>query len=96
MDARGRLFDSPDGGVLAVDFKTDPVPPFAEDAVRPEYLAQLGAYRAALSRLYPGRAVSVAILWTAGPRLMRLPDALVDAAFAAARAGGGDGSARGR
>ncbi|WP_234455196.1 double-strand break repair helicase AddA [Thermohalobaculum xanthum] len=72
--------------VLAVDFKTDPAPPATPDGVRAEYLVQLGAYRTALARIYPGRAVSAAILWTAAARLMPLPDGVVDAAFAAALA----------
>ncbi|MDT8344627.1 MAG: PD-(D/E)XK nuclease family protein, partial [Thermohalobaculum sp.] len=72
------------GRILAVDFKTDPAVPRAPGAVRPEYLAQLGAYRAALIRAWPGRAVATAILWTAEPALMALPDAAGDAAFAAA------------
>ncbi len=56
--------------VVIVDYKTmRPVPP-AESAVPEAYLDQLAAYRAALARVYPGKAVRCALLWTEGPNLM--------------------------
>ena len=36
----------------------------------PIYLRQLATYRAALERIYPGREIGCALLWTDGPRLM--------------------------
>ena len=36
----------------------------------PTYLDQLAAYRAAIARIYPGREIRCALLWTDGPRLM--------------------------
>ncbi|ROU03178.1 double-strand break repair helicase AddA [Histidinibacterium lentulum] len=67
--------------VLAIDFKTNrAIPPRPEDTP-PGLLRQMGAYAAALRQVYPGRPVDTAILWTAAPRLMRLPDALVMAAL---------------
>ena len=64
--------------VLIVDYKTmRPVPP-DEDAVAPIYLRQLAIYRAALARIYPGRDIRCALLWTQGPRLMPIsPEVLV-------------------
>jgi ATP-dependent helicase/nuclease subunit A len=56
--------------VLIVDYKTLRPPPAAEDAVAPTYLRQLAAYQAALARIYPGREIRCALLWTQGPRLM--------------------------
>lgn len=68
--------------VLAVDFKSNRGVPGAAQAVPEGILRQMGAYRAALRQLFPGRAVGTAILWTHAGRLMPLPDALVDAALA--------------
>ena len=56
--------------VLIVDFKTVRPAPATEDAVPPLYLQQLATYRAALARIYPGRRIDCALLWTDGPVLM--------------------------
>jgi ATP-dependent helicase/nuclease subunit A len=56
--------------VLIVDYKTLRPPPAVEQEVAPLYLRQLAIYRAALARIYPGRGVCCALLWTEGPRLM--------------------------
>ncbi|HEY8874595.1 MAG TPA: double-strand break repair helicase AddA [Stellaceae bacterium] len=63
--------------VLIVDFKTVRPAPATEDAVPAMYLRQLAAYRAALTRIYPGRRVDCAILWTDGPLLMPISPALL-------------------
>ncbi|HTZ34661.1 MAG TPA: PD-(D/E)XK nuclease family protein, partial [Stellaceae bacterium] len=63
--------------VLIVDYKTVRPPPQREDEVAPIYLQQLASYRAALERIYPGRPVECAILWTEGPRLMPISPALL-------------------
>ena len=70
--------------VLVVDFKTDARVPERENDVPMAYLAQLGAYRAALRGVWPERLVEAAILWTADPRLMRLAAPLLDKALAEA------------
>lgn len=75
-----RLLVTPDS-VLVVDFKTNRPPPDSVDDVAPAYLAQMGAYRALLRVLYPGRAVRCALVWTDAARLMELPDAAMDAAL---------------
>jgi ATP-dependent helicase/nuclease subunit A len=63
--------------ILIVDYKTIRPPPDSDGDVAPAYLQQLAIYRAALERVYPGRPVTCAILWTAGPRLMPIsPDLL--------------------
>ncbi|MBV8890122.1 MAG: double-strand break repair helicase AddA [Alphaproteobacteria bacterium] len=61
-----------DDRVLIVDYKTLRPPPQSESEVSPLYLRQLAIYRAALARIYPGRAIECALLWTEGPRLMRI------------------------
>lgn len=66
--------------VRVIDYKTGRhVPPDA-DAVPDYHLAQMAAYRAALAVIFPGRAIEVALLYTAGPQLIELPDALLAAA----------------
>ncbi len=59
--------------VMIVDYKTNRPPPAAPAEVAPAYVAQMAAYRAVLARIYPGREVRCALLWTDGPTLMELP-----------------------
>ncbi|MES1179644.1 MAG: PD-(D/E)XK nuclease family protein, partial [Hyphomicrobium sp.] len=61
-----------------VDYKTNRPPPRRVEAVAPAYLLQLAAYRLALAEVYPKRTVRAALLWTDGPRIMRLPGELLD------------------
>jgi len=61
-----------DREVLIVDYKTNREPPSDEAAVPRIYWRQMAAYRALLRRLYPGREVRCALLWTREPRLMPL------------------------
>lgn len=57
--------------VLFVDFKTGPrIPAELPAAV----VAQMDAYAQALQRAFPGRTIQPLLLWTAGPRLVRLPE----------------------
>ncbi|WP_051135967.1 double-strand break repair helicase AddA [Sandarakinorhabdus limnophila] len=58
--------------VLAVDFKTGSRVPAGLDMVPPSHLAQMGAYAAALARVFPGRTVRAGLLYTAGPRLIEV------------------------
>jgi ATP-dependent helicase/nuclease subunit A len=63
--------------VLIVDFKTVRPVPASPEAVPALYLQQLATYRAALARIYPGRPVACALLWTDGPRLMPIAPELL-------------------
>ena len=64
-----------DDAVLVVDYKTSrPVPDGAE-AVPPAHRRQMALYRAALARIFPDREVRCALLYTAGPALIPLPEA---------------------
>ena len=75
-----RLAVTPDS-VLICDFKTNrPAPRRIEDVPQP-YVAQLALYRAVLDKLYPGRAIRAALLWTEVPDLMELSGAALDAAL---------------
>jgi ATP-dependent helicase/nuclease subunit A len=67
-----------DDAVLIVDYKTNRPPPATVDGVATLYLRQMASYRALLRRIYPDRAARCALLWTDGPRLMALPEELLD------------------
>jgi len=71
-----RLVITPDR-VLVVDYKTNrPAPDRIEDA-DPAYVAQMAAYVAVLRTLYPDRPVEAALVWTDGPKLMAVPEAMM-------------------
>jgi len=67
-----------DDAVLVVDYKTNRPPPSRLDEVPEAYVAQLALYRALLRPLYPGRAVRAALLFTEAPRLIALPEPLLE------------------
>ena len=71
-----RLVVTPEA-VLIVDYKTHRPPPKSVEAVPVVYLRQMAAYRAVLSRIYADRPIRCALLWTDGPRLMPLDDAII-------------------
>ena len=62
-----------DAEVLAVDFKTGSRLPASLAEVPDAHRQQMAAYAAALARVFPGRRVRAALLYTAGPRLIELP-----------------------
>jgi len=64
--------------VLIVDFKTGR-PAAGEAELPPFYLTQMALYRAAAARIFPGKRIACALVWTEGPRLMPLSDALLEA-----------------
>ena len=70
-----------DDRVLLVDFKTNRTVPETPDACPEGILRQMGAYVAMLAPIYPDHRIEAAILWTAVPRLMLLPQDLVTAAL---------------
>ena len=72
-----RLAVLPDA-VLVADYKTNRDPPATPDTVPVLYLRQMAAYRAVLRVVFPGRAVSCALVWTIGAHVMPLPDSLLD------------------
>ncbi len=63
--------------VTLVDYKSQRPAPERPEDVPIIYLKQMAAYRSLLSRIYPGRAIRSFLLWTDGPRLMPLEDALL-------------------
>ncbi|WP_375260772.1 double-strand break repair helicase AddA [Palleronia sp.] len=80
LGAVDRLIVASDS-VLAIDYKSNRIVPATPDAVPEGLLRQMGAYAHALAAIYPGRRVETAILWTREPRLMRLSEGAVAAAF---------------
>ena len=68
--------------VLIADYKTDRAVPGGLGEVKP-YVTQLALYRAVLARLYPGKTVRAALLFTEGPLLMEVPAVAMDEAFTA-------------
>jgi len=67
--------------VTIVDYKSNRPPPLNPEDVADLYLGQMAAYRELAREIYPGRTVKCALLWTDGPHLMVLPNALLDAAL---------------
>ena len=70
-----------DDAVLVVDYKTDSLVPGGLDDVPLGYIAQLALYRAVLMRIYPGKTVHAALIFSAGPILLEIPASTLDAAL---------------
>ncbi|MBX3561843.1 MAG: double-strand break repair helicase AddA [Sphingomonas sp.] len=68
-----------DEEVLVADFKTGRRAPIRIADIPPAHLRQMAAYRAALRVVFPDRPVRTALLYTSGPKLHGLDDALLDA-----------------
>ena len=75
-----RLVLAPDS-VLIADYKTNRPAPRRIKDVPESYINQLALYRAVLRRIYPGRAVQAALIWTDLPELMELSEADLDKAL---------------
>ncbi|MBQ8101561.1 MAG: double-strand break repair helicase AddA [Afipia sp.] len=73
-----RLVVTPDE-VLIVDYKTNHAPPQAAAEAPQAYVRQLALYRDVLQRLYPGRPVRCALLWTETAAIMEIPASALDA-----------------
>jgi ATP-dependent helicase/nuclease subunit A len=67
--------------VLIADYKTDrAVPESLADAPK-AYVGQLALYRAVLARLYPAKTIRAALVFTAGPNVIAVSGAAMDAAL---------------
>ena len=71
-----------DDTVLIADFKTNRRPPRSLDEVPPPYVEQLALYRAVLARLYPGRTLRAALIWTEAPDIMEISTEALSRALA--------------
>jgi ATP-dependent helicase/nuclease subunit A len=65
--------------VLVADFKTARRPPATLEEVPVATLRQMAAYAAALAKIYPGRVIEAAVLYTQTPLLIAIPAELLDA-----------------
>lgn len=68
--------------VMVLDFKTDRPAPTDAAAAPDAYVLQLALYREVLRKIFPGKVVSCALLWTERPHLMELPEGRLDGVFA--------------
>ncbi|WP_158284655.1 double-strand break repair helicase AddA [Oricola cellulosilytica] len=68
--------------VLIVDYKTNAAPPTAAEHVPDTYLRQMALYRGLVAPLYPEKTVETFLLYTAAPRMIALPRALLDESLA--------------
>ena len=78
-----RLVVTPDE-VLIADYKSNRPPPKSLGEALEKYgsyVKQLALYRDVLKRLYPGRPVRAALLWTETPELMEIPPKALDEAL---------------
>jgi ATP-dependent helicase/nuclease subunit A len=67
-----------DDRVVIIDYKSNrPAPDRAEDAAI-AYQRQMAGYVALLRQIYPDKTVEAALLWTDGPKLTPLSEALVN------------------
>ena len=67
--------------ILIADFKTNRDPPRRFAEVPDAYKQQLALYRAVLEKIYPGRPVRAALIWTEVPDLMELSPEILDEAL---------------
>ena len=67
--------------VLVIDFKTNATVPTTPEDCPEGILRQMGAYRHALTALYPNRVAEAAILWTRTATMMILPGELLQDAW---------------
>ena len=81
-----RLVITPDE-IMIVDYKTGPAPRATPAETPPHYVRQLALYRAVLAKLYPGRTVRGALLWTQEARMVEVPSATLDSGLQVALSG---------
>jgi ATP-dependent helicase/nuclease subunit A len=59
--------------VIVIDFNTGRRVPATIEAVSKHHKAQMAAYAALLTNIFPDRTVRAALLYTNGPALIELP-----------------------
>jgi ATP-dependent helicase/nuclease subunit A len=64
--------------VTVIDFKTNRPPPARQEDVATLYRTQMALYRAAAQKIFPGKRIVCGLVWTEGPTLMELSNALLD------------------
>jgi len=66
-----------DEEVLLIDYKTNRPAPTDPNKVPEQYLGQMATYRALLAKIYPDKRIRCLLLWTDGPHVMELNDAIL-------------------
>ncbi|MGC1447419.1 MAG: hypothetical protein WA837_18285, partial [Xanthobacteraceae bacterium] len=61
----------------------DGVVPHTLEEAPPHYVTQLALYRAVLGRLYAGKTIRAALVFTGGPLLLEVPATAMDTALEA-------------
>ena len=69
-----------DKDVWIVDYKSNGTIPDSIDKVPEIYTAQMAAYAHVLQKVYPGKNIRCALLWTRTPKLQELPQSVLDKA----------------
>ncbi len=64
--------------IVIIDYKTNRPPPRTVKKVPAVYINQMKAYQKAISRIYPGKPVRCVLLWTDTPKLMEIPQVMLD------------------
>jgi len=67
--------------VTIADFKTNRQVPASLEEIAPLYRTQLAIYRELLKPLYPDRKIRSVLIFTGGPAVWTLPDAVLDASL---------------
>ncbi len=71
-----------DEAVLIADYKTGRLVPERPEDAEPSYILQLALYRRLLAHSHAGRPLRALLVWTAGPEVMEVPEAVLQAALA--------------
>ncbi|MEO0497189.1 MAG: double-strand break repair helicase AddA [Pseudomonadota bacterium] len=69
--------------VTIADYKTNHHVPNTVDDAPDAYIAQMAIYRALLASTFPNHSIEALLIWTAEPKIMRLPDDVLDARLVA-------------
>jgi ATP-dependent helicase/nuclease subunit A len=87
IDVAGRVdrIGENDKEILVADFKTGTPCPL--DDTPAAHRTQMALYHAVLAPLWPQKTLRMGLIWTAGPCVVWLPAAMLDAAFVALAAG---------
>jgi len=67
-----------DDEIVVVDYKTNRPPPRTVKKVPTIYINQMKAYCQALQLIYPNKPVRCVLLWTDTPKLMEIPQNMLE------------------
>lgn len=67
-----------EGEVMAVEYKSDRLPPGSVAKLREGYLKQVGIYYRLLQKLWPKRKIRCSILWLETAKFMEIPFAMLE------------------